>query len=146
MKNNKLKIAILVFFGIIIGVEASLFLTTKNNQNTSLGGIADSGCTVSSVAMKTVGHQLSSTILSAAGNRAWAIIQQPINATNTVNVVLDEGNAATITSGIQLSSATTSNSMSSFVFGRNTDMPYIGAVTGITNIGSTTVNVIECLY
>lgn len=113
---------------------------------TEVGGLGDKGCSVSTVTMATVGHQQSSTLLSANSSRAWAMIQQPLNATNTVALSFDEGAAATLTSGLSLENASTTIGMTSITFGLNTDLPYTGAVTGLTNTGSTSVSITQCSY
>lgn len=107
--------------------------------------VDSSKCDVETVTMKTIGHQQSSTLLAAAGNRAWARIELVKDAsgvaTSTPSLSFDEGAAATLAAGLQISTGTPS-----IEFGRNTFFPYIGAVTGITGNGSTTVRVTECLY
>lgn len=125
--------------GIIWGTRSSSF------GGTGAGSQADA-CTVNTVTMATVGNQISSTILSAHANRAWARIQQPINATNTVNVAANAGAAATRVSGLQLPASTTTSPVPYLDMGLATDFPYTGAVTGITDSGSSTVEVTECLY
>ena len=111
------------------------------------GGVGARECTVSTVEAATVGDDVSSTILAEYSNRAWAIIEQPTNATNTVSVSFDEGAAATVNGGVQLTPATTTSSkQATEPFGLNTDFAYTGAVTGITSTGSTTVRITECRY
>ena len=109
------------------------------------GGQTAISCSVSTVAAAVVGNQNSSTLLSASTNRAWARITQVKNssdvATNTVYVSFDEGAAATLYNGVTLATATPS-----IDFGKNTDFPYTGAVTGITTVGSTTVEITQCIY
>jgi len=102
-------------------------------------------CTTNTVASAAVGADISSTILSAYSNRAWARIERVDDsagvATNTVHVSFDAGSAATLTSGLTLGTTT------QFIdFGKNTDFPYVGAVTGITDVGSTTVRITSCRY
>lgn len=109
------------------------------------GGLTAAQCSVTTSSRSIVGNQLSSTVLSAAGNRAWAIIEAPIQATSTIALSFDEGAAAVVGNGLALNSNSTTTK-DHIVFGRATEFPYTGAVTGITNVGSTTVTVTECLY
>lgn len=118
------------------------------NTQTLGGGAGQvaTSCTISTVTAVTVGNQVSSTLLAAHSNRAWARIQSPQSATNTVFMSFNAGAAATLNNGLtigQLNATTTTNLID---FGKNTDFPYTGAVTGITNLGSTTVLVTECRY
>lgn len=115
------------------------------NNPEILGSVNAQKCSVSSTQVALVGHQLSSTILSANETRAYAKIQQPVNATNTVSLSFDEGAAAVLNRGIQLYGVYSTTSPS-IEFGRATDFPYTGAITGITNLGSTTVLITECSY
>jgi hypothetical protein len=136
MKNYILGIAFMV------GVLALVF-----HGMTVDGAIDSSKCEVESTQVVSVGDDISSTLLSAKGNRAWAVIQQPLNATNTVALSFNEGAAAVLGQGYQLFDFSTSTGEASKItFGRNTEFPYVGAVTGKTNYGSTTLLVTECLY
>ena len=150
MKQNILIITILIILG-VVGYSAYF-------KEQSLGSGANSGtiaCTVQTVTAATVGTT-SSTVLAAHSNRAWARIQQPLNASSTISLAFATGTSATAGSGLLLSSATTTSPLSFIDFGKNTDFPYTGAVTGIvanTNgaflvagNASTTVQVTECRY
>jgi hypothetical protein len=135
----------------ILGIIAAIYFYLFGNhvlelfENQSLGQINSRGCSVSSTLVAGVGNQVSSTVLSAKGNRAWARIQQPNNATNTVALSFDEGAAAVLGRGVSLNNNATST-IPDISFGLATAFPYTGAVTGITDIGSTTVLVTECSY
>ena len=141
MKDN----IIIAALGILVVI--GLMATTGSDGN-PLGGISDAACTTSSVAAITVGNQESSTVVSAASNRAIVLIQQPANATNTVSLSVDEGAAANVGDGLELTAATTTSPVTHMTFGRhnNADIPYTGAITGITDSGSTTVLVTQCNY
>ena len=148
MKPTKNKI-FLSIAGLLIAVSAWFIGQAKDiNLSGGSGGQYARTCTVNTVAVALVGHQVSRTILSSYGLRAWARIQQPINATNTVQLAFDEGNAATLNSGLTLYApqANGSTTITHIDFGLNTDFPYTGEVTGITNVGSTTVFITECRY
>lgn len=113
----------------------------------SAGGFATSAsqqCTASTSAI-VIGNQVSLTIVSAAGRRANLRVQQPINATNTVTLGLT-ASAVTSAGGLQLTPATTTSPVNYMDIGLNTDMNYTGPVQAITNTGSTTVLVTQCLF
>lgn len=119
--------------------SATLFLAPRTIPNKlSLGGLPL--CTVTE-SVKTVGHQESLTVANA-GSRQWLIIQQPVNATNTV--ALSTVGAASIGSGFEMTEATTSSPVTEFAIGFSTDYPTSNAVTAISGTGSTTVKVLEC--
>lgn len=97
-------------------------------------------CTVTE-SVVAIGHQEATTIL-AAGSHQWAIIQQPLNATNTASLSI--GGTAVLGQGYSLGNATTSNAKSELVFGFATNKPTNKSISMITSTGSTTVNVISC--
>lgn len=103
-------------------------------------------CNVQSTQNAEVGDDISSTIVSAFSNRAWTRLELVTdtagNATSTVFLNFNDGSAATTGSHVTLSTSTPT-----ITFGLNTDFPYVGDVTGITNgLASTTVRVIDCRY
>ena len=122
------------------------------NTQTLGGGAGQvaSSCTTSTVANATIGTT-SSTVLAAHSNRAWARITQVQTtggvATSTPFLSFNAGAVAVVNSGVTLGTTTPSVD-----FGRNTDFPYTGVITGIVgNVGgasnaSTTVQVTECRY
>ena len=135
-----------IFIGIIATVVIFVGLS-YTPVSVPVGGLASRDCDVTETTI-SVGHQLSTTVLSAKGRRAWAVIQQPINATNTVTVSFDGGTAAVDTQGYSLSindgnSASTTDQV---IFGLNTLFPYTGAVTAITASASSTLSIISCAY
>lgn len=118
------------------------------NEETGLlggaGGVGARACTVTE-SVAAVGDDISSTVLSAYSNRAWASIQLPLLAsaavaTNTAS--LSFGGTAALNTGYTLATST----LGTPLFGLNTDFPFVGAVTAITSTGSTTLHVIECRY
>lgn len=141
MKNYQFFIiAMILVFG-------GLFMLGRQTQST-FGGTStlnSQPCTVTE-SVAVVGHQVSSTLLSANGRRAWAVISQPLNATNTVALSFNAGAAATLNSPFQLENASTTNGNYDARFGLATDFPYTGAVTGITPSASSTVRVIQCVF
>ena len=125
------------FLAIAVGLVIVFGFMALKTESPSLG-LAVCTVTESKVA---VGHQLATTIVPA-GARSWAIIQQPVNATNTV--ALSFGGTAVVGSGYQLANATTSNYASELKLGFATDLPTGVAITARTSTGSTTLNVIYC--
>jgi len=130
---------------ILVSVSIALMGWGTFLQDQGLGGKTDSACTVNSVVSAPVGGDISSSVLSAYSNRAWASIQLYSGnngvATGTVSLSFDEGAASVLANGFELATNTPE-----IIFGLNTDFPYVGAVTGITSNGSTTVRVTECRY
>jgi len=126
-----------------------MFVVQQVKQEAT-GGVASlRACTVYSTGPVTVGHQQSSTLLGAYSNRAWAVISTGDNATNTVYVAFATSTAATASNGYPLNAANTGGATSTkqeVRFGLNTEFPYTGAVTGLTDNGSTTVYVTDCRY
>ncbi len=136
-------IVIIAFIGIIASLFMSLMPSESDGQGLT-GGVNASDCTVTSSAAVVVGPGGSAVVLAAHGRRAWAEVEQQVSATNTV--ALNFGADATLTSGMRLAPGTASTTPDKLIFGLNTDMPYTGDVTGITNVASTTVIVTECRY
>ena len=134
------KIYILIAVVILIGGCFWFF----DRDEDPFKGAFDAKCNVTQ-SVATIGDDISSEILAASGVRAWAVIQQPISATNTPSLSFDEGAAAVAGQGYTLDDVSSSTDETPR-FGRNAFFAYTGAVTGITNNGSTTVNVIECNY
>lgn len=103
-------------------------------------------CTVVTSTSSSVGNQVSRQVLASSSRRAWARIEQPVNATNTVAISIAGDAAAVIGQGVQLTPATSTNPVVVFDFGLNTDLPYTGAIQAITNTGTTSVTVSQCIY
>lgn len=139
----------LVIIALVISVLAFL-APYVFKENKAFGSAATRGtpdCLVSTSTVALVGASNSRTILPENPIRAWAKIQQPLNATNTLALSFDEGAAASAAAGgIALANATTSSYQTDIEFGLDTDFPYTGAVTGSTSAASTTVLITECTY
>ena len=107
-------------------------------------------CDVSTVAIATVGFEtvaaLSTQLLSTSSLRAWARIQQPASATNTIAVSFNEDQAAALEGGLLIGDHSATNTPTFIDFGLNTDFPYTGAVRGLADKGTTTVHVTQCNY
>lgn len=146
MKNTFTNVLLIgIGLTLVIGFVAVVGVLKENAQtDQTVAGIRDAGCTVSH-SVAAIGDDIASTILAANQKRAWATIQQPTNATNTPS--LSFGGTAVLAQDFILDDVpTTTAERASITFGRNTEFPFVGAVTGITNLGSTTVNVTECTY
>lgn len=143
MKTILQQTASLLIAGAVLLVGWASLATDKAQNLAGIGGLTAAKCTPTH-SVATIGHQLSSTILSAASNRAWAVITLPTDsvgvATNTPAFSFD-GGSAVLATDYRLSTSTPE-----IVFGRATVFPYVDAVTGITDVGSTTVRVTQCLY
>ena len=137
--------------GIFIAI-AGYFLGGATYISKNLGGFSNLQsyrCTVSTASVKTVGNQASTQLLATSSRRAWAIIETPSGATNTVSLMLNQDVKATVGAGILINATTTNASYpvrQELQFGLNADMPYTGSVQGITNYGSSTAVVTECVY
>ncbi len=121
-------------FIVLIGVGA--FGVVKHREG--VGGITYCTVTTSKV---SVGHQSAVTVLPA-GIKDWAIIQQPIAATNTVT--LNIGGTAVSGTGYLLASSSITVGKQELFLGEASHVPASDAVTAITNLGSTTLNVTYC--
>lgn len=131
--------------GAIVGIAIFLMgVGTSLQDEPALGSITERDCTVTH-SVAAVGNDISSTLLSASSRRAWAVIQQPVNATNTVSISF--GGTAVDQQGYILADiASTTGHADEIFFGLNADLPSTVAIAGITNVGSSTVNVTECNY
>lgn len=127
---------------IVLGIAVAAVTLIAPTQ--TRGEIASAQCTASTT-LWAIGHQEAKTVLPARSNRAFGMIEQPINATNTVTVAT-HGSAAVAGRGHQLTAATTTSPVTDIRFGRNADYAYTGLVSAITNTASTSVIVTECLY
>lgn len=142
---------ILLTTAILLGFVIVIFSVVTNRTATiprdlSLGGVSDPSCTVSSATSTAIGNEASSQILAAKGNRAYARVSVIGSESNIVSLSFDEGASALVNKGIVINGTTTEGTATYVEFGRATNFPYVGAVTGITNTSSTTIAVTECLY
>ena len=93
-----------------------------------------------------VGDEATTALVSASKLRAWVMIQQPLNATNTLSLNITAGDAVD-GEGISLTnSTTTAGLLSYFEIGIDVDRPATSTIAGITNLASTTALVTDCLY
>lgn len=116
------------------------------NRNPAKDG---ANCDVTTSSRVTIGNQASTRVLATSTNRAFARIAIGDSATNTVSTSFDEDNLAVLNAGLligltQVGSGSTSTP--EIDFGITTVFPYTGSVTAITDNGTTTVTVTECVY
>lgn len=131
----------LVLLGLAVGAAIVGILLFSPSQS-GTGGTVSRSCEIVTTTAVAVGDDVSSTILSATSGRNWARVQQVRDAGGvaTSSVFINFGATATVDNGIELSTSTPY-----LEFGFETDNPYTGIVTGITNgAASTTVLVTEC--
>lgn len=136
-----MKNIIQIIIALVVGGAAVLLLT----GSPKLGGtssLASYPCTTVTTTSSTIGNQSATTLLTASSRRAWARVSVPANATSTFYLSL--GGTASVGNGIVLNGvSSTTNYMD---VGLNASAPFTGAITGITNIGSTTAVISSCSY
>jgi hypothetical protein len=145
--TNKLIIGALGTLALISAfIFAGIFLYTPQDSLAGGDGFSANNCVVSTSTAISVGVG-STQVVGTTSRRAWAQIQQVDAATNTVSLNFNNGAQAVIaTAGMQLGQGSASSTAQLVSFGLNTDFSYTGAVTAITDKGSTTVRVVECNY
>lgn len=145
-----------LFVGAVVAIAAILGLVFTAGQVVAGNVLLDENrnpatfgadCTPTAT-LATIGHQQSTRILATSTKRAWAMIQSPDNATNTAALGFRQDIAATFALGylINVPNLNGATSTPRAEFGVNTEFPYTGSVTGLTDNGSTTVAVLECVY
>ena len=135
-------IIVSVVAGLIGGfILISVYSTAFERQQDYFIGNSFSQCRTLTETLVTIGDEASTQVLSATSGRSWARIQLVVDsldiATNTPSVAF--GSSATLANGLQLSTSTPF-----LEFGMDTDHPYSGIVSVITDKGSTTLRVSEC--
>jgi hypothetical protein len=131
-----------IIFGAVGIVFYLVFHVFQIHQTPQTFGSLELGiCDVTETAA-VIGDDNATVILHEDPSRQWAIIQQPLNATNTVSLSI--GGTAAKNSGYVLSPATTTNVARELILGFSTDIRTADAVTAITSTASTTINVIDC--
>ena len=152
MKEYKLHFLFILAVVIVIGIQVYAAGTTNvavldPNRHPAKDG---ANCDVTTTSRVTIGNQASTRVVATSTQRAFARISIGDLATNTVSFSFNEDAAATLNSGllIGLSQAgfTGSTSTPAVDFGITTVFPYTGSVTAITDNGTTTVAVTECVY
>lgn len=138
----------IIAFVLLALVAVWYIAATRNSSfgNGTNGGSLADACTILTTTAVAVGTSGTNVVLATSSNRAYAIIEQPINASNTTAVLLGNGAPATLTSGIQLTPATSTSPLGSYTVGLNTATPYTGAVTALESTGASFVFVTDCRY
>lgn len=133
-----------LLLGMIGIITLSMIIIGVNNlkgDDPQFEGNSFSQCRTLSETVVTIGHQESTEVLSATSGRSYVMLQLVTTnagvATNTPSVSFSS--TATLADGIKLSTTTPT-----LVLGMDTDHAYQGAVSMITDQGSTTVRKIEC--
>ena len=123
----------------------TVFSAPAIRDENNIPAVFGSSCDSATVTKVVIGHQVSTTIQATTTRRAYTRIQQPLNATNTVSIALNN-DAAVSGNGIVLPPATTTNMATLAEFGLTTPFPYTGPITAITSTGSSTITVTTCTY
>lgn len=138
LKIMQIVLSISVLFALMY---ASTFIFAPAEK--ALGEIDSAGCQITKTVLG-VGNQSSVLLVGTSTNRASLHIQQIENATNTAYLSFGYASATVSGSTWRLASSTGVNK-NAFI-GKNTDFPYTGPITVITDVGSSTLLVTECNY
>ncbi len=148
----KILVAIVCAVCLLLGGYLVYHNTAQVFGSSATGGTAADACASTTNAVMAVGKDIPSTLQGTTSNRAVLVIQQPRNATNTIAISTTIAAANFLTAGLQLGSTTVqANTAISpiptiLMVGLNTEIPYTGAVSAISESGSTTVLVSTCNY
>lgn len=140
----------IIFIAILGGIHFSGLANLSFGANASPG---TRGCTPTATRVASVGNLNSLQVLATSSLRSYAIISVLPGTIPTSTVFLTFNNDARATkdtgTGPVLSGTTTSPSATTTqtnAFGLNTDWAYTGAIQAITNMGSTSISITECLF
>lgn len=125
---------------VIAAFLAAITVGIYFSEAKSTSALATSLCDVTAVKV-AVGNQAVTQLL-VAGSYQWVSVEQPINATNTVSIGM--GFTPKADTGFLLTPATSTSPVPYMRVGFAPDIPYRGALSAITNVGSTTVVVLSC--
>jgi hypothetical protein len=139
---NTKDIIALVVFGVItlVCLAAAYRLVNVTQEFGSSYSDLYGNCEVTETIV-TVGHQVARQVLAQSSSRQWAIIQQPLNGTNTPYISF-VGPTTTIAS-FRLAS-TSLVDVPHFTFGMGTDIKTGNGVWVRNDNGSSTIKVIQC--
>lgn len=142
-----ISVVIAALIGLGAGAIAAWFYTAQPAQpQPKLTGF-DLGICTPTESILTIGNQAPTVILATSSLRQWAIMQQPINATNTVSLSVS---GTTTTAGVsarggfQLTPATSTSPVEEWAIGFATQFRTQAPVRALTSTGSTTIKVIDC--
>lgn len=130
---------------VLLAMIASILYLYTNTAEAGTSSLNSYPCNTITSTVTSIGNQASVQLLASTSRRAWARVEQPINATNTVSVVFG-GNLAVSGTGVVLTPSTTTSPVPLLDFGLNASLPFVGTVSAITNTGSSTVLVTQCVY
>lgn len=134
--------------GLVFGLIAlfgATFLIPSTTLGTVGGDLADA-CTSMTVTQVPIGNQVSTAILATSSRRAYVLLEEPVNATNTISISTNFGAPAVLNGGMSLTPATSTSPVPLIELGLNTELPYTGGITAITGSGSTTISITNCNY
>ncbi len=146
-----------VFVGAVLACALGFYIALMSHQEPQkTGGITNGSqadaCASTTNAVIAVGKDIPTTLQATTSNRGVLVIQQPRNATNTIAISTTIAAANFLTAGLQIGSTTAAASTAInpiptiVMLGLNTVIPYTGAVSAISETGSTTVLVSTCNY
>lgn len=146
MNIKKITIIILAIICIIaVDKLADLAIASKLISQGSFvgsGGEVATKCETSISSATDLLTSTSSTILATSTRRSFARIQILDSENGIAWLSFDEGAVASTSRGVEL----VADSEEAIEFGLNTDFPYVGAVTGIATVATTTLFITECTY
>jgi len=114
--------------------------------STASAEVGSRSCQIVYSGVMNIGHQLSTTLFSTTSNRAYVKIAAPDNATNTIKLSFGATGAANIGTTLNVPNLNGASSTPSTIFGLNTEFPFTGPVYALTDNGSSTIDVISCVY
>ena len=152
MKSYKLPFLISILSLVLVVGFTVVYAASTNSVLKDPNGVpAKDGatCNTTTSSRVTIGNQASTRVLATSTNRAFARISIGDSATNTASLAFDEDVLAVLNQGVLIgmtSAGFSGTTTPSVDFGITTILPYTGSVTAITDNGTTTVSVFECVY
>lgn len=144
--TTKLKIMQIVLMSSILFAlaYASSFLFTP--ADVAQGEVYSAGCSSMTRRVADIGNQSSVLLVASTTNRAALHIQQRDNATNTVYFNFSYASATVATGTWILEKVSATGTVREMDIGKGGLFPYTGPITAITDVGSSTILITECLY
>lgn len=144
-----LMVALLIAVIATVAMRSTFASAGVSGQGSQADACVNGGIqSVATDTLVTIGNQFTTKLVGTSSNRAFVRIQNIINATNSVQLILNDTQTTSFTTNGSeiLTAATTTSPVTALTFGLNTNFPYTGAIRAITNAGSTTVQVTVCNY